>query len=1741
MPDNNISFDPLENNLQNNENQIRASENISNPDKTKQALLNTKITKLFSFINSSIIESIKKPENRKIVIAVILVLITGIFAVVTSCLKSKSLIQNKNESLLTSKIDGFNKLNVPERDQTFFKLKTKEVRKFGILPREEFILESIKPITASYVESIISDSEKYLIEQKSEKEIVIRNKNPLDFDQPILITLNSDGKELEGYNFDRNYNWAFQAQGKFRVVSTIPGNEKTNVPINTGIEITFSQDGFKDPVDYIQIDPQIEFATKIVDETFVIVPKEELDYETVYTVRLKKGLNLFSRNDPIAEDFEFSFQTQEKVIPGKPKPWILINDNFIQTSPTEPFITKVNAANWNSDMKVNVKVYRFRNSGEFIESRKKYDEAISNWREYYPERNSFSEGLSEVLNEDVSVQEQEEIHYLQLTKNLEPGYYLVEFSVEGELVSNQVWYQSSEIVGYLSLAREDIVVWVNDLAVGQPSNSATVRSYSTGGTWKTNPDGIAKFPSSNEYFNKDNDYFEINDVSGRSVVIPVRSQKGMIGHDEKSRSDYWSYLYTEKYYYHSNDTINVWGMIKNRDTNDFPSASLSLSFSGNIVYSQNLSFTENGSFIAKIPLEEAPGGWYSLELKVGEIVVDSVYFSVREYEKPDMKIEMTANKKAIFTEEEAEFDIRANFFDETPGSNIELNIYENSTTNKSTLITDDSGNAKYVYKPLYKENLYYPRYEGVNALPGLTQDSIVQGNGNVQVFGPRIMMTTKKDQSMEKASYTATINTIDLTNINNGESNDPKGDLVKGKEVKVKIVEEWTEKIETGTSYNFIEKTTYKTYRYNNKSENKKDAILVTNENGEISDSFDMTEGRFYTVTLTAADEGGRKIERKLYFYSSQWYVSAYNLEGKEDTDIYLDLADGRDTNEYSLGEDVNIKLTQQGADYKEGERDRFLFTRSQRGKQDIFIENYPQFNFTFEKDYVPNTYVSAVVFNGRFYKRANGVCRRNWNCGGQSYDYYYDNYNSQNNFKGILVEHKTEDSKLDIKITTSKSKYEPGENVTLEAVVTKDEAPVANASVNLVVVDAALAAINGVRQPTVLASINEDIPHQVYYVYTSHEPIIPDQNAAEKGGGGGGDRDLFKDTAAFFQIHSDESGKAVFEFDLPDNITTWLIYVQAVAYNLDAGQAESSLIASKDFFVTSKFPKNLLLDDTSYISANSFGTALSSNNLVDYTVLFNGNDREIKRLEEKEKAFIEKDFRIPDLTEGTYDVIVRGKYEDKEDGIRLPLEMLKSRIKQDYSTKHSLSEGESVQNLISDDYYKDEPIRLVISDQGKGKFFYRLIDYCYSWGNRLEKKIVSKRSDTLLSDKFGYDKCYVSEPKLSEFQVSDGGLSQVKWGGSYLESSLWAVVVAPDEFDKEAMVEYFESQYNKTNAGSIQKIQSAWATSLLGKSKLRYLQSMISIANSFEEKVYLGLALAQLGDTETARELYLDILADYAYELSPYVRIDSKQDKGSSLEDFVIETSKTLLLGELVYDKYNDKMYEYVNDYRGSLVNYLIDLSEIEYIETAISNLPDGDTAYTLTTSEGQTNGILDKGRSMQYELDERDIENFEFDLIEGKADLFAKYFVGINVLNSKKQDDRISIKRTVTKAKSDDKRIKPGDIVKISFELKMDLDSAPKGSYIINDYLPSGLTYINNPGSFGLTDGNYARQSDDNKITLSTYNSKFIFTNGKATMAYYAKASAVGRFKAEPAVFQSLEELSVFTMTVQDVVVIE
>ena len=103
--------------------------------------------------------------------------------------------------------------------------------------------------------------------------------------------------------------WAFQTRAPLQVVGTLPGDATTAVPIDTGIEVTFDQDGAGDLAD-----PLLDLASGPGP-----VPAERSDPgvraewtpsgHPVTTVTIRRGLPVQGTDLTLEKDVRFRFET----------------------------------------------------------------------------------------------------------------------------------------------------------------------------------------------------------------------------------------------------------------------------------------------------------------------------------------------------------------------------------------------------------------------------------------------------------------------------------------------------------------------------------------------------------------------------------------------------------------------------------------------------------------------------------------------------------------------------------------------------------------------------------------------------------------------------------------------------------------------------------------------------------------------------------------------------------------------------------------------------------------------------------------------------------------------------------------------------------------------------------------------------------------------------------------------------------------------------------------------------------------------------------------------------------------------------------------------------------------------------------------------------------------------------------------------------------------------------------------
>lgn len=1667
----------------------------------------------------------------------ILGLIT-IFLVSSACLLAvlktrPGLLPGQPQPSLSQVPEGFEKLVIPERQPAFFKLHATAPTKYGILPNQAFTMETRQAVEASWLRQYLKSSAPLTIIPVSPTEFTLYPATPLGIDQVLKLSLPVEGLSQSDTMFDRNYSWTFQTQGKFQVTGSVPGDQKTDVPQNTGIEIVFSQDDYQDPDRFITISPAVEFRTERHAETFSIIPLKPLAPKTIYTVTLKPGLNLKSRSDPLTAAYSFTFQTTQPItLTQKPTYNLSLRDSFVQFSPATPPTVKVYTSNWN-DYPVTTTIYQFPSAASFLSSRSDTDSASGSWWHYYPEDKPVdTSGLSKIASVELKLQQQDQLQYLQLPEALPTGYYLIQFRYQDGEKLEQLWLQSTSVSGFVSAGRNQTLVWANDVQSGLPVGGATVRFSGSSYQSYTSDAGLAVFSTPQLLHESRVHYLEIASPSGSQVFLPISALAGQPKSEISTPDDYWSYLYQERRLYKPSDVVYFWGIIKLRDTNTSPgnvTVRLVKNYSSDqILQSTVVPVAADGSFFNRFDFSDLPASWYRLEVWDGNTRVTSSGFQVASFEKPEMKIEVSVGKKAIFTTESVPYTARVSFFDGTPAKNIEIQIHEERTGKKTTATTNSQGEITYTYSPTYISARDYPRYESVTFTPSLAQNQLTEGYGSVYVYGSRLQFSGSGSQAGNRATVKSTLRNVNLTGVNSGASPEVLSTPAATTEVSMIITKTWYERHEEGTYYDFIEKVTRPAYRYESKKEAFPVQKLTTNSLGQIEYGFDLEKDRSYEVYLEAKDKEGKPTQTSQYYYYYDGFVPTQS-QSQPTPEITLD----RKENLYSLGESVNASIELSHKPYPVTDKNRFLFIVARHGHQDYYIETDPKLSFVFESKHVPNSTIGAIIFTGSSYQRVSGGCTWDWNC---NYDY------ASTYFAGVQLRYRTDDSQTDLEISADKSKYLPGDTASVTVAVTKNGQPLTDTEVNLVLVDEALAAIGGVVTPSPLTSLYQPVPDYIYYVYSTHKPLLPDMPQAEKGGGGGGYREIFKDTSFFGRAKTDSSGKASFSVILPDNLTTWLVYAQSVDSKLQAGFGHNRLVVTKDFFVTSNFPKSVLSSDRPQLAASGFGSALTDSSQVKYQADFFSGQKNLSHQDKSQAAFKQVGFDFPKLVPGEYQAGLKGQLGDLSDGLRLPFSVVDSRISLATSKKYSLVSGQEAAKLELAGHQDSLPIRLVISDAGKGKYFYPLENYCYPYGNRLERFVAKSRAAQILATRFPGSTCpqVDSAAKLTSFQDFDGGLSQVSWGSSHLETTVWAIFVDSSGFDKARLVAYLEKVANQPSPGTISEIYSSWGLTLLGEPRINKLLTLADSASGFEDRALSALALASIGEIEKARDLYYDLLADYAYTSKPYIRIQRDTSSGTSVTDkYLKDTSLMLLIGSLVQKDYNLGLYSYLRDYRVAADDIVLDLAHIAFIDEEISTLPDTDTEVSLVSSSFSTTYNLSRGSATTVKLLPSEVGDTRLIALSGKAEATAYYTIGKSGLEALSPDNRLSLKRTIKKVKGTGP-LTTGDIV----EIRLDYDAtsqAPLGEYSLIDPLPSGLIYLSQPYNYGLKPLGWSCRQDDNVITSCFWNSLWWQTHKDTVRTYYARVATPGTFIYEPAVIQSRLDLSVVNFTPQDTLKID
>ncbi len=884
----------------------------------------------------------------------------------------------------------------------------------------------------------------------------------------------------EGPIAARTFSWAYQIKSPFQVISTLPLDRSTNVPLNTGIEIELNREKIKNADDAISVSPAVKGRMEVRRNRLVFIPSQPLAQKTIYTVTLKSGLGAEGTDDTLAESETFSFETGEREAQTYSN--FYFDKTFWEFIPgTEPALT---ANIYNAQTTgITTTVRRFGSVDEFISAYRTTVSPELGWSRFGRLR-AYAGSAPVVFQGDLNIQEQQSVKFLEIPQKLDQGYYLMQVTVDGRKIDT--WIQMTSMASYIAVSPAKTLVSLRALTDGSPQNGIEVTMGSAKG--RTDGNGVVVLNTPSEAVQESNLYqysdlpglFAVANAGSGAVAIPFESRYG--GFYKLTPSDrWWDYISTDKTIYAPTDVVRFWGIVKQRVGDDIRGSELKIQLTDQYWYGSpddmrvygetRASVNDFNTVTGDISYAGLRPGLYQLSVRRGDEIIVSQTINVEAYIKPAYKLIIEPSASAVYVNETITYKVRAEFYDGTPVRNlaVKYSSYGPGAAN-GTLTLNGSGEGQFTARPgsqTYQYS-YYPYYFGMTVSPVLAEEGEIASNTSVLVFGSSVKLNISQQHSSGTTTFKGTLRRVVLENVQRGQpywvESSYLGDPVSGTTVTAQIVEIIHDRQQTGTGYDPIHKTTYPIYHYSSREVPAGSRVATTDGRGEFQIAIPVEKGRQFRVNFSALDAQGRADNQTRYAADYEILGSYY------ETGLHIKNADDSSQTKYDINEPFSLTVEgASGAALPNGNK-TFLFIRLVGGSIHSYTAvDEARFSDTLREEYIPNIGILGVWFGGKRFHDS-------W-----PYNISFD----------------TGARSLKVSITKDKNRYRPGEEIKLNIDVRDRNGRGQEAEVNVAALDEAAFSLNPEER---------DINNEVYRdVYASLQTRSSHFTALQSGAEGGG------------------------------------------------------------------------------------------------------------------------------------------------------------------------------------------------------------------------------------------------------------------------------------------------------------------------------------------------------------------------------------------------------------------------------------------------------------------------------------------------------------------------------------------------------------------------------------------------------------------------------------------------------------
>lgn len=404
----------------------------------------------------------------------------------------------------------------------------------------------------------------------------------------------------------------------------------------------------------------------------------------------------------------------------------------------------------------------------------------------------------------------------------------------------------------------------------------------------------------------------------------------------------------------------------------------------------------------------------------------------------------------------------------------------------------------------------------------------------------------------------------------------PKNEALQGQSVKLELIRrEWNSvrKAEAGGRYRWVSE--------------KKDVTVQTQDvrTGTQPVKVDVTPDKpgFYVLRATATDGRKNPLLTTSSFYC---WGSGYVPWARHDTDI-IDLV--ADKKSYKPGETARILVK---SPYEKATALVTLERELILERKVIEIEGSAStIEIPIDAKHMPNVYVSVMLFAGRLPDKGFGD--DGFDLGKPSFKIGYVN---------LPVE--TGEKRLNVKVTTDKPTYRPGEEVTVTLECLGASGRGVESEISLSAADKGVLNLIGYETPNYFDTFYGPRALSVRTAET-RVGVIGQRAFGVKGanaGGGGSEsqnyREDFEYTAYWNpSIRTDASGKATVKFKTPDNLTTFRLMATAQTKGSDFGMGQADLVVNKPLMLLPSLPGFARINDdfSAGVTVHNNGTSAAT------------------------------------------------------------------------------------------------------------------------------------------------------------------------------------------------------------------------------------------------------------------------------------------------------------------------------------------------------------------------------------------------------------------------------------------------------------------------------------------------------------------------------------------------------------------